>query len=75
MERETWWATVHRATKSQTLLKQLSTQHTRMISKKPLGKQGTQIGLFCLRERLSGSPTNHQLLLGLLCGVIERTLN
>ena len=75
IDRGAWRGTVHRVTKSQTRLKQLSKHHTRMISKKPLGKQGTQIGLFCLRERLSGSPTYHQLLLGLLCGVIERTLN
>ena len=64
MDRGAWQVTVHRVTQSQAPLKQLSTQHTHMINKKPLGKQGTQIGLFYLREIPSGSPTNHLLLLG-----------
>ena len=64
MDRGAWRATVHRVTQSQTRPKQLSTQHTHTINKKPLGKQGRQIGLFYLREIPSGSPTNHPLLLG-----------
>ena len=69
IHRGAWRGTVHRVTKSQTRLKQLSTQHTPMINKKPLGKLGTQIGLFCLREILSGSPTIFSSCLG--CYVVQ----
>lgn len=42
-----------------------------MVNKRPLGKENTQASLFYLGEIFFGSPTDHQLLFGVLHGGIE----